>query len=89
MNVSMLRLFTSFSNNRRKAGATSWTLGQKVKGQSSGDFLEALIFWQDIWTHLGQFSFLLCTQIETLSTHVRHVCVITDASNLGAKMAEI
>ena len=35
-----------------------------VKGQPFGDFLSALIFWQDIWTHLGQFFFLFCTQSQ-------------------------
>ena len=59
---SLKRLLTSYSNNRRKAGATCQTLGQKVKGQPSGDFLGAPIFWQDMWTHLGQFFFRLCTQ---------------------------
>ena len=61
---SMLRLLTSYSNNRWKAGATCRKLGQKIKGQPSGDFLGALIFWQDILTHPGQCFFLLCTQIQ-------------------------
>ena len=48
-----------------KSGSyTRRTLGQKVKGQPSGDFLGILIFWQDIWAHLGQFFFLLWTQIQ-------------------------
>ena len=47
-----------------KEGATCRTLGQKVKGQLSGDFLGALTFLQDILTHLGQCFFLLCTQIR-------------------------
>ena len=34
------------------------------KGQPFGNFLDALIVWQDIWTHLGQFVLLLCTRIQ-------------------------
>ena len=45
-------------------GATCRTLGQKVKGQPSGEFLGSLIFGKDICTHLGQFFFLLSTQIQ-------------------------
>ena len=55
---------TSYSNGIWKEGATCRTLGQKVKFQPYGDFLVALIFWQDILTHLGQCFFLLCTQIQ-------------------------
>ena len=61
---SMLRLLTSHSNNRWTAGATYRTFGQKVKGQPSGDSLGAIIFWQDIWTHLRHSFFLLCTQTQ-------------------------
>ena len=38
--------------------------GQKVKGKPFVDILGALIFLQDIFTHLGQCFFLLCTQIH-------------------------
>ena len=61
---SMWRLLTSYSNSRWKEGATCWTLGQKVKDQPSDDFLIAIIFWKDILTRLGQWFFLLCTQIK-------------------------
>ena len=61
---AIIRLLTSYSKDKRKQEAKYWTLSQKVKGQPSNDFLGALIFWQDIWTHLGQFFFLLCTQMH-------------------------
>ena len=61
---SMWRFLTSYSNGRWKEGATCRALGQKVKGQPSGDFLGALIFWQDIFTHLDQCFFLLWTQLQ-------------------------
>ena len=47
-----------------KRGSHMFTLGQKVKGQPSCDFLVALIFWQDTWTHHHQCVFLLCTQMQ-------------------------
>ena len=49
---------------RWKEGATCRTLSQNVKGQPSCDSLGALMFWQDILTHLGQCFFLLCTHIQ-------------------------
>ena len=59
---SLQTLLTSYSNGRWKEGATCRTLGQKVKGQPSGDSLVTLIFWQYIVKHLGQCFFLLCAQ---------------------------
>ena len=46
---------------------------KRSKGQPTSDFLGALIFWQDIWTHLGQFFFLLCTQIQNDEKHDKKV----------------
>ena len=61
---SMQRLLTSYSISRWKEAASCLTLGQKIKGQPSGDFLVALIFWQNILTHLGQCFFLNCTHVQ-------------------------
>ena len=47
-----------------KRGSYSNTSNFGSKGQPSGNFLVALIFWQDILKHFGQCFFLLCTQIQ-------------------------
>ena len=63
-NVFNVRTFISYSNGRWKEGASCRSFGQNVKGQPSSDFLVALIFWQDIITHLGQCFFRFCTQVQ-------------------------
>ena len=64
MNVFNVKTSYIIFQRYMKKGATCWTLGQKVKGQPSHDFLGALICWQDILTHLGQCVFIICTQIK-------------------------
>ena len=46
----------------KRATCRFWS--QKVKGHPPSDFLVALISWQDILIHLGQYFFLLCTWIQ-------------------------
>ena len=60
MNVFNVKTSYFIFQQKMKTGSYKSNFGSK--GQPSGDFLGALIFWLDIWTHLGQFFFLLCTQ---------------------------
>ena len=61
---AMIRLFTSYSKDKRRKEARYWSLSQKVKGQHSCNSLVALSFWQNISTPLNHRCIHLCQQVK-------------------------
>ena len=61
---AIIRLFTSYSKDKRRKEAKYWSLSRKVKGQHSCNSLVALSFWQNISTPLNHRYIYLCKHVK-------------------------
>ena len=61
---SMYRNLSLYSHGRWKEGDRSQILSHKVKGQPSCDLWISVSFRRNIWRHIDQYYFLLCTNFQ-------------------------